>query len=384
MDNRLGIAIDNSFTLKFENTTNSIRTITLFEQGGTDISDAIQVDSAVENASQGNITQSALIWNFIASQPYQYDGVTTPVVNPINVDLFKATTTGTLEIISDNGGSKVDVSILNTDTLNQVNDKINLAIRTNADLTNFKSPSGKYAEVNVFFDINYFEQFTLPQAKTNPPYRQSFGVSVQYPTDLPHKLLELNFPTNANSEFATLNTMTEIPISSANGVIVEDAGVGVTYEELERSQSGAVYDIRSMSLDVGKAPTQDERDGQMLSPFCFTKFDVNGNELTYCKVPTKDPYQFQDSYGVIDMGTESDEFVLDGRTKFSYDVQPLTSVFITYNYAQLTNLLFDTELGLEQAKKEQEFLTNYDKSRNVARTINLTAPEYKPKNKPTK
>ena len=40
--------------------------------------------------------------------------------------------------------------------------------------------------------------------------------------------------------------------------------------------------------------------------------------------------------------------------------------------------------AIKQAKKEQEFLTNYDKSRNVARTINLTAPEYKPKNKPTK
>jgi len=372
-----GLAIDNSFTLKFENTTNSVRTITLFEQGGNDPTDAIEVNSAVENASQGNITLPALIWNFVGNQPYQYNANVTPVIAPINIDLFKATDTGTLEIISNNGGSKVDVAILNTDTLNQVNDKINATIRLNADLTNFLSPSGKYAEVNVFFDINYFEQFTLPQPKTNPPYRQSFGVSVQYPTDLPHKLLELNFPTNPASEFGTLNTLNEVATSSANGVVVQDAGVNVTYEEIERSQSGAVYDIRSMGLDVGKAPTQDERDGQMLSPFCFTKFDVNGNELTYCKVPTKDPYQFQDSYGVIDMGTESDNFVLDGRTKFSYDVQPLTSVFITYNYAQLTNLLFDTELGLEQAKKEQEFLTKYDKNKNINRVLKLTAPEFK-------
>jgi len=378
-----GLAIDNSFTLKFENTTNSVRTITLFEQGGNDPTDVIEVNSAFENASQGNITQSALIWNFVAQQPYQYDASVSPITAPINVDLFKATTSGNLEIISDNGGSKVDVAILNTDTLNQVNDKINLAIRNNADLTNFKSPSGLFAEVNVLFDINYFEQFALPQAKTNPQYRESFGVSVQYPTDLPHKLLEINFPTNANPEFATLNTMLLSTTSSANGVIVQDAGVNVTYEEIERSQSGAVYDIRSMGLDVGKAPTQNEKDGQMLSPFCFTKFDVNGNELTYCKVPTKDPYQFQDSYGVIDMGTESDNYVLDGRTKFNYDVQPLTSLFLTFNYAQLTNLLFDTELGLAQAKKEQDFLTKYDKNRNINRVIKLTAPEYKQtKNKP--
>lgn len=383
MKKNRGIAIDNSFTLKFENTTNNVRTITLFEQGGNDPTDAIEVNSAVENASQGNITQPALIWNFVANQPYQYQGVPTPVTDPINVDLFTATTSGILEVISDNGGSKVNVAILNTDTLNQVNDKINLAIRQNADLTNFLSPSGQYAEVNVFFDINYFEQFPLPQPKTFVPYKSSWGISVQYPTDLPHKLLELNYPTNPNSEFQTLNTLNEVSTSSANGVIVQDAGVNVTYEEIERSQSGAVYDIRSMGLDVGKAPTQDERDGQMLSPFCFTKYDVNGNELTYCKVPTKDPYQFQDSYGVIDMGNESDNYVLDGRTKFSYDVQPLTSVFITYNYAQLTNLLFDTKLGLEQAKKEQDFLTKYDENRNVNRVIKLTSSKYKQtKNKP--
>lgn len=381
MKKNVGIAIDNSFTLKFENTTNSVRQVTLFEQGGNDPTDVIEVNSAFENASQGNITQSALIWNFVANQPFNYPQ--NPITDPVNVDLFTANGGGTLEIISDNGGSKVDVAILVSDNLNEVNDKINLSIRQNSDLSNFKSPSGLFAEVNVFFDINYFEQFTLPQVRNGLPYKNSWGVSVQYPSDISHRLLELNFPTNVNPEFATLNTFPLTSTSSANGVIVEDAGVNVTYEEIERSQSGAVYDIRSMGLDVGKAPTQDERDGQMLSPFCFTKFDVNGNELTYCKVPTKDPYQFQDSYGVIDMGTESDDYVLDGRTKFSYDVQPLTSVFITYNYAQLTNLLFDTELGLEQAKKEQEFLTKYDKNRNINRVIKLTAPQYKQtKNKP--
>ena len=75
------------------------------------------------------------------------------------------------------------------------------------------------------------------------------------------------------------------------------------------------------------------------------------------------------------MGNESDNYVLDGRTKFSYDVQPLTSVFITYNYAQLTNLLFDTQLGLEQAKREQDFLTKYDENRNINRVIKLTTKE---------
>ena len=78
---------------------------------------------------------------------------------------------------------------------------------------------------------------------------------------------------------------------------------GVSYEEILRSQTGNAYDVISMGLDLGVSPNQDTRDSQMLSTFCFTKNSINGNELSYCKAPTKDPYQFQNSYGVIDMAT---------------------------------------------------------------------------------
>ena len=73
------------------------------------------------------------------------------------------------------------------------------------------------------------------------------------------------------------------------------------------------------------------------------------------------------------MGTESDNYVLDGRTKFNYNVQPLTTLFISFNYAQLTNLLFDTDLGISKAQKQQDFLTKYDKNKNINRLITLTS-----------
>ena len=372
---------DNSFTLKFTNTTNTRRKVILFSQGGDTQFNVTQVNSADENGSQGNITQSALIWNFVGGQPYQYNATTTPVTSPIDIDLFKATTTGTLEIISDNGGSKADVAILNTDTLNQVNDKINATIRLNADLTNFLSPSGKYAEVNVFFDINYFEQFPLPQPKTNPPYRQSFGVSVQYPTDLPHKLLQLNYPTNANSEFGTLNTMNEVVTSSANGVVVEDSGSNITYDEILRSQNGAVYDIISMSLDIGKTPTILEAKSQMLQPLCYDKRNANGDSITYCQTPTIDPYQFQNSYSVIDMASDEDNYVLDGNTEFIYSVEPLSTAILTFNYTKLTNLVGDTRLGISNMRKEQERIKKWDAQRGMKAISTINIPSSRPKSK---
>ena len=200
---------------------------------------------------------------------------------------------------------------------------------------------------------------------------QSWGVSVQYPSDLPHKLLDLNFPTNANPEFTTIDTMILSATSSANGITIDDTASTITYRELERSQSGQVLDVRSMQLDVGASPSENQKESQLLQPFCFTKYDVNGNELTYCKVKTKDPYQFQNSYQIVDMHLESDYYVLDGNTKFKYNLEPLTSLFLTFNYAQLTNLLFDTELGLKKAIEEQEMLTKYNKQKDEKRVLTL-------------
>lgn len=382
---RSNIQLENSFTLNFTNTTNSVRSVALFKEGlsGTSRFVVEQTNSADEIGANGNITQPAIIWNFVGNQPYQYEGVVTPVTAPININQFKATTTGVLEIISDNGGSKVDVSILNTDTLNDVNEKINSAIRLNADLTNFKSPSGLFAVVNVVFDINYFEQFPLPQPKNLTPYKSSWGISVQYPTDLPHKLLELNFPTNPNSEFATLNAMSEALTSSANGVVIGQ-GNNVSYQEILESQNGSVLDIDTLVVNVGKSPTIAEKQSQLLQPFKFAKRDVDGNEVDVVKTQLIDPYQDQYSYREVNMIDGGDDrFYLDGNTAFIYKIEPLTQVKLSYNYRRIKNSTFETEKGSEELKQESNNIKKVSE-KNKWRSVKELDLNVKLKNKKNK
>ena len=380
---------DNSFTLRFTNTTNTRRKVTLFQQGGDSQFNVSQVNSADENASQGNIIQPLLIWNFYSSQPYVYrNGVGgTPIssiTEPIDTSNLFSQASGNL-VLQVQSLSTLQVPILDTDNINQVNDKINAEIRANGDLTNFRSPSGAFVEVNVFFDVSYFETFTLPQNTAFPPYRNAWGVSVQYPLDMPNGLLltTLNFPTNINAEFQGLENIPTQLTSSANGVVVEDTSVGVTYDEILRSQNGAVYDIISMSLDIGKTPTTLEAKSQMLQPLCYDKRNANGDSVTYCQAPTIDPYQFQNSYSVIDMASDEDNYVLDGNTEFNYSLEPLSTALLTFNYTKLTNLVGDTELGIANMREEQERIKKFDAQRGVkaVRTIEIPSANTRTKTK---
>ena len=380
---------DNSFTLRFTNTTNTLRKVTLFQQGGDTQFNVSQVNSADENASQGNIVQPNLIWNFYSSQPYIYregvgGAIITTITKPIDTSNLFSQASGNLRV-SVSGGSFLDIPILDTDNINQINDKINAYIRLNGSADNFRSPSGSFTEVNVFFDVSYFEQFPLPSNTTQPPYRSAWGVSVQYPTDMPIGRLvrNLNFPNNANPEFDAIDTIPLTLTSSANGVVVEDSGSNVTYDEILRSQNGAVYDIISMSLDIGKTPTTLEAKSQMLQPLCYDKRNANGDSVTYCQAPTIDPYQFQNSYSVIDMASDKDNYVLDGNTEFNYSLEPLSTAILTFNYTKLTNLVGDTELGISNMRKEQERIKKFDAQRGVkaVRTIDIPSTKTKTKTK---
>lgn len=378
---------DNSFTLRFTNTTNTRRKVTLFQQGGDTQFNVSQVNSADENASQGNIVQPNLIWNFYSSQPYIYregvgGAIITNITEPIDTSNLFSQASGNLRI-SVSGGSFLDIPILDTDNINQINDKIKADIRLNGSADNFRSPSGSFTEVNVFFDVSYFEQFPLPSNTTQPPYRSAWGLSVQYPTDMPIGRLvrNLNFPNNANPEFDAIDTIPLTLTSSANGVVVEDSGSNVTYDEILRSQNGAVYDIISMSLDIGKTPTTLEAKSQMLQPLCYDKRNANGDSVTYCQAPTIDPYQFQNSYSVIDMASDEDNYVLDGNTEFNYSLEPLSTAILTFNYTKLTNLVGDTELGISTMRKEQERIKKFDAQRGVkaVRTIDIPSSNTKTK-----
>ena len=381
-----GLAIENSFTLKFENTTNAVTEISLFEQGGSGSTQAKEVLSGnARSVPFGTLNLPNLIWNFSSSQPFLYNGGSNIPEQGYDTNNFGSTATGNLDIYA-NSGTFVSIPILAGDTINQVNEKIQAGIEANADLTNFLSPSGKFTQIRVGFDTNRFVSLfplPIPCLTTFAQPRSCWFITCEYPTDSTIRWRDMIFPSAVNPCFIQIGLMSTIRTSAVNGVLIEETQ-GISYEEIMRSQTGSAYDVMSMGLDLGKSPTQDNKDAQMLTPFCFTKFDVNGNDLTYCKVPTKDPYQFQNSYGVIDMGVESDKYVLDGRTKFGYSIQPLTSVFLTYNYASINNLVFDTEFGLEKSRAEQKKLREYDRNKNVNRVLNLKITKEELATKPNK
>lgn len=379
------ISNNNSFTLKFTNTTNELRKVVLFEQGSSSTFSVKKVRSQVANGSQGTLFLNPIVWNNSTFQPFGYPtfGQSLDIPSNYNVSDFRLRLTQTLKIYLDSLGfpSVIAVSLIQNMTIDEVNQAIRVAIRQ-LQIPYVLSPSGEFIEIYMFLDQNklnneFASNGNIDIQMTNQQYYQSWGVSVEYPNDLNNRINVdyFNFNGNFLNQISNFKTIPQVSTSSANGIVVDDTASNVTYNEIERSQSGGVYDVQSMSLDVGKTPSRNEADGQMLQPLCYKKRDVNGNVLEYCKVPTKDPYQFQDSYSVLEMSGDDDNYVLDGNTEFVYNVEPLTSAILTFNYTKLTNLVADTRLGIEKLKLEQKELNISDAKKGTKRTIELTTKE---------
>ena len=165
----------------------------------------------------------------------------------------------------------------------------------------------------------------------------------------------------------TLRFRNPAPFGLADSVYLFDSGAepipttiittqvnGVTYEEILQSQNGAIYQINGLTINIVSAPTNGDKVNQLLKPFVFTKRDVNGNEMRIEKFQAVDPYQEQYSYSFVDLVDEKEIFVLDGNTLFQYEIDPLVSVNVTFNYIELKNATFGTEEGQKELEKDIE------------------------------
>jgi hypothetical protein len=163
----------------------------------------------------------------------------------------------------------------------------------------------------------------------------------------------------------TLRFRNPAPFGLADSVYLFDSGAepipttiittqvnGVTYEEILQSQNGAIYQINGLTINIVSAPTNGDKVNQLLKPFVFTKRDVNGNEMRIEKFQAVDPYQEQYSYSFVDLVDEKEIFVLDGNTLFQYEIDPLVSVNVTFNYIELKNATFGTEEGQKELEKD--------------------------------
>jgi len=164
----------------------------------------------------------------------------------------------------------------------------------------------------------------------------------------------------------------------ANGVIVS-AGSGIPYKEIERSQNGAFLDIRGISVQVlpSSTSTQYTQNSQNLNSLGFLKINPNGDDyITYLN-PTISPYQTQNVVNDIDMDDTDGLFVLDGNTRFEYDINPWTKVELTFDYVQFPNFLLKYGYKVAEAiidvRQAEQDLVNI--SNNVRKNVELDIKE---------
>ena len=167
--------------------------------------------------------------------------------------------------------------------------------------------------------------------------------------------------------------------TTSSGAISVIATSGTPYNQILESQTGQVLDIKSMRVDaLPSVPStgglQFFLDAQLLVPLEFTKLDANDNKLVYKKIPTIDPYQFQKSVDFIDMKTKADTFALDGTTRFTSKVQPYTSMRLSFEYTQITNLIADTTYAKEQEEKQGQIIAERREEGDSRRTYKADIP----------
>ena len=385
-DSRTNISLPNSFTLKFANTTNFVQRITLFREGTNNQNDVNDVLTATTNGFDAFPILDAPTWNVVSNQPYVYFNnplltslPTYPTINDITIR-----GTGNILLVSDNETSPsvfstITIPVTNGETLGVVNTRINQYIRNFGDLTNFKNVDGDFMTLNLVVDFTIFDAYPLPinLAIDIKPY----GISIQYPypTDLPIgstgfpiRLSQIYFPSTAS---VLIDKCYAIPLevsAGANGVLVTGTQ-NIPYDAIKQSQNGGVLSIQSLTLNIGDTPSQFESESQLLQPFLFKKLDVNGNEFELQKAQTIDPYQFQNSYAIVDMLEEGENFVLDGNTRFSYSVEGKTTMNLTFNYIQLTIANFNRDEGVILYADDVNNLNQFQEQNGNRRTIVLDA-----------
>lgn len=374
--NNNGIQISNSFTFKLVNTTNSVQTISLFEEGVNNGFDVQNVLTTGQTTGLNNTYPTFFLplWNFAPSQMFYYFG------NPLLVSLTQYPTsiadisirgTGTIDFLTDTL-ALFQVPVTDGENLQVVNERINQYLRDFATINDFRSPSGQVMTFNFTFDFSVYQLSALPISLLG--YTKPYGVSIQYPTD---STIRLSSITNTGSspfpQFDQVDLAPLSAVSSANGVEVIESS-GVSYSEIQQSQNGGALEIDSLSINIGNAPSNFQKESQLLQPFRFKKIDVNGNEYEIQKVQTIDPYQYQFSYGKVDMTDDGENFVLDGNTKFVYSIEPQTNLFLTYNYIQAKNSTFGTKLGQDEKAEDLKNIVTLDD--NTAKVKELVVSNF--------
>ena len=159
---------------------------------------------------------------------------------------------------------------------------------------------------------------------------------------------------NANADYFNVLAFTGLYVQlvqttasfvTTNPLVLVGGTIG--YNEILNSQTGNAYKIMGMDI-YSNSPNQ------LLQGINFGMKDVNGDKFTEGVDPTIDPYQ--PSLGSI-QSVDTQGFTIDSETLFSYTVEALTFVRLSFNYvrAQLSIMkdfdqAFVQQLTLESQK----------------------------------
>ena len=162
------------------------------------------------------------------------------------------------------------------------------------------------------------------------------------------------------NSFDTEYDAVEVLVEMANDVII-DSGGGVPYPEIERSQNGAFLDMRGIGVQVlSSSPnTIEVQNAQCLQSLGFVKLNPTGDDYLQYYNPTISPYQTQNVVNDIDMDDRNGLYVLDGNTRFDYDIDAWINVELTFDYVQFPNFILkygwkvaDAVIDLRQAEQD--------------------------------
>jgi hypothetical protein len=384
MTENKSIAIENSFTLKFRNTTNYTQQVTLFKEGlnpylkGVDSSivRSIYGASAIDQYTTSGIPNFNPLNNWFFIRYANYSPI--PFINYYpTIDDIEWGSNGSFNFVFDDVSGFTVSGITSGMTLAEVNQKIQEGFESSPVARN---SLGQYCTLQLTIDLSVYTLYPLPLDTSN--FSAPFGIVITYP--YPEgldggKLLDaVIFSGNV-----IINNISPMPLSftnEANGVVITDLS-NVTYQEILQSQNGSAYDINSLVLNLGSTPSDDEKASQLLQPFKFAKRDVNGNEYDVVKNQLIDPYQDQYSYSKVDLVEEQngERYILDGNTAFIYRIEPYTSVNLTFNYRKVSNSTFGTEDGAESLKGDDSNIEEFDEVTEYANVKILDAKPLKSK-----
>ena len=301
------IAIENSFRITYENTSQQQATVGLFSLGSNNITQSANTQN---NSKFSKIDFSSCVdANGLFTQPFRFQIWATYLgVNPVyNGISFQMVTSFLLPI---------GFNILNLPTINQLNFVYTIPDSGVFSSTTVARTNGQFSDLNQDFctqwyieaveQVNSTYQLVFPNVAVNRIRIIDFGGTPL--VDVSNCVVSQS-ALDVNNPFVQTTTQTNVPVSA-----------------IQQSSNGSSIGI--LCLDI-YSTNQD----QILQGVGYQYKDSNGDTIFFSADPIINPYQPQ--VGVISC-LDLEMMQINVETTVSYNILPQTTALITYNYVRFT------------------------------------------------